>query len=144
MVRPATRYEFSGCDLVQHFEIRNSKISKFAPLAQLAEQVTLNHGLARVFIAGYRISYQFPTMGKDGAAIVLVSPRLQILVNQSPAGDLKSVLAKARYGFESHHRHALNPRFSQGNSLGFTISTFAHGHARKRTKNPFIRQVFVK
>ena len=35
--------EFSGCDLVQRFEIRN--FFNLAPLAQLAEQVILNHGI---------------------------------------------------------------------------------------------------
>ena len=30
------------------------------------------------------------------------------------ATDLKSVLAKVGYGFESHHRHRLKSRFSRG------------------------------
>jgi hypothetical protein len=48
------------------------------------------------------------------------------------ATDLKSVLAKVRYGFESHHRHP----------------AFTNSRAQKRIKRPTIRlgvvKVFIK
>ena len=53
---------------------------------------------------------------------------------------LKSVLVKARYGFESHHRHPLITRLSQGESLGFAILSVANGYASKRIKD----RLFVK
>ena len=42
------------------------------------------------------------------------------------ATDLKSVLAKARYGFESHHRHQRRSLFARVNS----ICNQVHGWAR--------------
>ena len=39
------------------------------------------------------------------------------------ATDLKSVLAKARYGFESHHRHASKMALYEGKSLKCAIKS---------------------
>jgi hypothetical protein len=60
------------------------------------------------------------------------------------ATDLKSVLAKAGYGFESHHRQPRKRNLTSENSLGPDDLVISNGHARKRTKTPSICQVFVK
>src|SRR5438309_11035434 len=46
------------------------------------------------------------------------------------ATDLKSVLAKAGYGFESHHRHPRKPNLARYNSLGYNFV----GYEWSRTK----------
>ena len=52
------------------------------------------------------------------------------------ATDLKSVLAKAGYGFESHHRHPRKSRFTRGTRpriLNGRSRTDAHENAPKRS-----------
>jgi hypothetical protein len=51
------------------------------------------------------------------------------------ATDLKSVPAKAGYGFESHHRHPLKCEFTRENCWSFrlcALRTVAHENARNR------------
>ena len=51
------------------------------------------------------------------------------------ATDLKSVPAKAGYGFESHHRHPLKCEFMRENCWSFrlcALRTVAHENARNR------------
>jgi hypothetical protein len=60
------------------------------------------------------------------------------------ATDLKSVLAKARYGFESHHRHPPKSDFTRENRSKLSAESIAHGCETKGMKTQSICQVFVK
>src|SRR5437763_14791682 len=60
------------------------------------------------------------------------------------ATDLKSVLAKARYGFESHHRHSAKCASQRANYVLSICLAAANGSAGNRIKVQSIGQVSVK
>jgi hypothetical protein len=60
------------------------------------------------------------------------------------ATDLKSVLAKSEVWVRIPSSAPRKRRFSYEESGKSAILSLANGRARKRTKGPLIRQVFVK